>query len=104
MYNLLEPRVSDLAINMVAVLEQESFAESAFSVFIVGAGVHLSLLQELAYVDPNVDDPYESSYIKAIQGYGPQYADHAEKTWDSIRISRTALITEVKMKSQPIPP
>ncbi|XP_028394157.1 uncharacterized protein LOC114518377 [Dendronephthya gigantea] len=104
LHSLLEPKVSDLAINMVAVLQQKSFAESALAVFIVGAGVHLSLLQELAYVDPIVDDPHQSSYIKTIQGYGPDYADHADKTWKSVKTSREALFTEVKIKSQLIPP
>ncbi|XP_028394200.1 uncharacterized protein LOC114518409 [Dendronephthya gigantea] len=96
LHRLLEPKVSNLAINMIAVLQQNLFAESALAVFIVGAGVHLSLLQELAYVDPNVDDPHQSSYIKTIQKYALDYADHADKTWQSVKTSRKALITEVK--------
>ena len=104
LYNLLEPKVSDLAINMIAVLMEKTYAESALAVFIVGAGVHLALLQELAYVDPNVDDPYQSSYIATIKSYASEYADHAEKTWEAIVEARKKLITDVKIKSQAFPP
>ncbi|CAB4007861.1 delta endotoxin [Paramuricea clavata] len=104
LYGLLEPKVSDLAINMVAVLEEKTYAESALAVFIIGAGIHLALLQELADVDPNVDDPQQSSYIATIQGYSPEYADHAEKTWETIKKARIAQITKVCIKSQLYPP
>ena len=103
LYDLLEPKVSDLAINMIAVLQENAFAESALAVFIIAAGIHFSLLQELATVDPKVQDPHESSYIVTIKGYGPNYADHAEKTWGTIEKARKAQVTEVAIESHPIP-
>ena len=103
LYDLLEPKVSDLAINMIALLEEKTFAESALAVFIIAAGIHFSLLQELATVDPDVQDPHESSYIVTIKGYGPEYADHAEKIWGNIEKVRKAQVADVEMKSQLIP-
>ena len=92
LYALLEPKVSDLAISMIGVLQEEAFAESALSVFIISAGMHLVLLQELALVDPDVDDPEQSSYIATIKSYAAKYADYAEQTWDPIAEARKAQV------------
>ena len=73
------------------------------AVFIIAAGIHFSLLQELATVDPKVQDPHESSYIVTIKGYCPNYADHPEKTWGTIEKARKAQVTEVAIESHPIP-
>ena len=61
LYRMLEPRVSDIRITALAILMHQANAKAALGVFVLGANLHLKLLQELTLVDPNTDDPMTSS-------------------------------------------
>ena len=92
---------------MLGTLQNEKYKLSAFPVFLLGAGLHLAILQEMANVDPGNDaadfNPLESSYGQPKTGsvarYAKQYADFADTTWPLIRSQREGHIsyqTEIK--------
>jgi hypothetical protein len=89
---------------MLGTLMEEKYAKLGFGVFLIGAGLHLALYQEIANIDPSNQDstgkfksPLASSYglpqtgtvaITAIQ-----YAKFAERIWPQIKEARAAKIT-----------
>ncbi|XP_033095692.1 uncharacterized protein LOC117100209 [Anneissia japonica] len=106
LFDMIKDNAYDIAVHMVAVLQEDAYAEPGLGVFVIGAGMHLTLLQELALVDPNVSDPTESSYAVSVQKYAKEYVAFVDRTYDSIVKKRTndATITEVKIKSKTILP
>lgn len=105
LYDMMLPKESDIAIHMIGVLQQKAFAESALAVFVIGAGMHLVLLQELALVDPEAA-PDDSSYVTSVKKYASEYADYAVKTHDVIIEKRTdeSVITPVLTTMNEYPP
>ena len=81
--DLMQPREPQIAIQLVGVLMEQRYAEPGICVFMIGAGMHLSILQELALVDPNFA-PNSSPYAKSVQDYATTYSDFAKKTTNSI--------------------
>ena len=73
----------DLTTEQIGKLQEESFAEAGLGVFMIAAGVHLALLQELAFVDPDVQDPATSSYVQSIKKTAQRYVAHATATIDN---------------------
>ena len=47
---MLSTQESILTIQAIGVLQQKQFAQPGLCVFMIAAGMHLTLLQELAYV------------------------------------------------------
>ena len=89
---LLQPRAPQIAIELVGTLMDERFAKPGVCVFMIGAGMHLAILQELAFVDPNAASPDDSHYVKTIQDYAERYANHAVTTTNAIMNSRLGKI------------
>lgn len=86
---LLQPREPQIAIQLVGVLMENRYAEPGISVFMIGAGMHLSILQELALIDPDASSPTESHYAKSVQDYAKtKYAPHAKLTTENILKTR----------------
>lgn len=90
--DLLQPKEADTAIEINAVLMEERFAKPGLCVFMIGAGMHLALLQELAYVDPYADSPSTSHYVESVKKYAQLYANHAIATFNSIISTRLGMI------------
>ena len=101
--DLLQPREPQIAIQLVGVLMEQRYAEPGIAVFMIGAGMHLSVLQELALIDPDAASPTESHYAKSVQQYAKKYAGHAKPTTENILQSRANKI-QVKNKTGFIPP
>lgn len=98
LHAVLEPRVHDLVINVLPLLQDSKGGDSepaALGAFVLGACIHLKLLQELAMVDPNVNNPLDSYHIKSLQEYADGYAKYAEQTFDKIISAREKLVTDV---------
>jgi len=89
--DLLQPREPELAIELVGVLMDDRYAEPGIGVFMIGAGMHLTVLQELAMVDPNAE-PNDSFYIDTIKQRAQSYADFAKSTTDAIINKRLGMI------------
>lgn len=85
---------------MLGTLMDEKHQLACFPVFLLGAGMHLAILQEIANVDPtNTDekfDPLKSSYgvpkTGSVAKYAKQYADHADDVWKKIREKRKSRV------------
>jgi len=81
---LIQPREPEIAIEIVGVLTDSRFAKAGLCVFMIGAGMHFAVLQELAFVDPKVASPINSSYAKSVQQFAEKYANHAKSTFQAI--------------------
>ena len=93
-FDAITPYVNGLYQDVVATLRDERYAQPGFSVFLVGASVHLSLIQEQAYTDPDhQDDPSQSPFAQAVSNNAKDYADFAATTWPKIVAARRAAIT-----------
>ena len=88
---------------MLGTLMSDKYGKAGFGAFLLGAGLHLALYQEMANVDPsNVDGggkfrgPLESSYGRPTTGTiattALYYAAFAEKTWPQMLADRAAKI------------
>ena len=85
---LLQPREPQIAIQLVGVLMEDRYSEPGITVFMIGAGMHLSILQELALVDPDAASPTESHYAESVKGFAKKYADYAKQTTEKILQAR----------------
>lgn len=85
---LLQPREPQIAIQLVGVLMEDRYAEPGITVFMIGAGMHLAILQELALIDPDAASPTESHYAKSVRDYAKKYAGHAKPTTENILQTR----------------
>ena len=103
LFDLLSPKEGDLTISAIGVLQQQRFAEPGLGVFMIAAGMHLAILQELAYVDPTTDDPQKSSYVESIKLYAQHYADYAIKTYNSVEKKRVAYVDETGQDVRVVP-
>ena len=89
---LIQPKESQITIDLIGVLMDERFAKPALRVFMIAAGMHFAILQELAFEDPKVNSPSESPYAKSVQDYAEKYANHANTTFNSVMSSRLDMI------------
>ena len=92
LHEVLSRAEYDLTTNSIGKLQEESFAEAGLGVFMIAAGIHLALLQELAFVDPDVQDPTKSSYVQSIKKTAQRYVAHATATYSSVETKRVALV------------
>lgn len=90
---------------MLGTLMGDKYAKPGFGAFLLGAGLHLSLYQEMANVDPSnkasgrgYRSPLESSYGRPDTGTvavtAKRYAEFAEKVWPQLLADRAAKITQ----------
>lgn len=88
---------------MLGTLMADKYAKPGFSAFLLGAGLHLVLYQEMANVDPSnrassgeFRGPLESSYGRPGNGTialsAARYAGFAEKIWPQILADRAGKI------------
>ena len=89
--DLLQPREAETATQIIGTLMVERYAEPGITTFMIGGGMHLCILQELALVDPHVS-PADSHYVASIKNYAQQYADFAKTTTKSIFDKRMKMI------------
>jgi hypothetical protein len=85
---------------MMGTLMDQTYAEEAFPMFLLGAGLQLALYQEMAVVDPVPDahnkwlSPLESSYGRPKTGTtavtATRLAAHARQTWTKMMEKRAA--------------
>lgn len=94
---------------MLGTLQQKNYRLVGFPVFLLGAGLHLAILQEMANVDPSNKapdfDPLQSSYgmpkTGSVARFAKLYADFAEATWPLIVADRKSHIT-YQTRVQPV--
>ena len=89
---LIQPRESQIAIQLLGVLTDARFAKAGLCVFMIGAGMHFAVLQELAFVDPKVGSPSNSHYANSIRDYAEKYANHAKSTFEAIVSARLGAV------------
>ena len=94
LYNRLLPQVTNTLVPLVFALTD---MPSTLGVFVLGATVHLILLQELAIIDPKVSDPTKSSHIADIRRYAASYADYADQTYRRLESQRINAISSVSI-------
>jgi len=90
---LLLEEENDLATEVIGPLREERFAQPGICVFMIGAGEHLTLLQELAYVDDKVEAAANSAFVESIKKWAKDYADFAKGTVNSIITERQSHIS-----------
>lgn len=86
---------------MLGTLMDEKHRLSCFPIFLLGASLHLAILQEIANVDPTNRapdfNPLQSSYglpkTGSVANYAKQYADFADMVWPLMRKRRTERVT-----------
>lgn len=100
LYNMIQENPAyDMAVHMLAVLQQGRCAELGLGVFMIGAGMHLTLLQELALVDSLVSHPSKSSYVVSVARYADEYAAFVDATYYSIETKRIQAMDAKDAKS-----
>jgi hypothetical protein len=89
LFQELKRREEEYYTQVIAKLRLDRYRMVGFSVFLIGAGVHLALLQELAMRDDLVpDDPWSSDYAKLLLKLASEYGDYATATWSQIAKAR----------------
>jgi hypothetical protein len=86
---------------MLGTLQQEDYQLAGFPVFLLGAGMHLMILQEMANIDPGNKaadfNPLKSSYglpqIGTVAKFAKKYADFADAVWPKIQEKRRSHVT-----------
>ncbi|TXT41660.1 MAG: hypothetical protein FD135_64 [Comamonadaceae bacterium] len=94
---------------MLGTLQQKNYRMVSFPVFLLGAGMHLSILQEMANLDPSNKatdfNPLQSSYglpkTGSVAKFAQLYADFAEATWPLIVAERKSHIS-YQTRVQPV--
>jgi hypothetical protein len=92
--DMLDKYVDDFYLNVTYTLQTENYRQPGFSVFLLGASMHLSMLQEKALL---TDKPRESSFAKTVQNQAKDYLEMAKATWKEIldiRLSKLEMKTE----------
>jgi hypothetical protein len=98
LHSELQPFVDSMIESVIGPLMTDPLAQPGFSVFLLAAGVHLSLVQEQAYTDPahQTRGGYDSSFAKSVKKYAQQYHDFIALTWPKIKTARTNAISAVQ--------
>lgn len=84
---LLRPKVDNLTIKVIGVLQVAPFKEPGFATFLIAAGMHMALEQELALVDPD-KPPAKSAHADDIKDYAKKYSHFAKGLWKAIADKR----------------
>ncbi|WP_426746412.1 hypothetical protein VZQ01_41490 [Myxococcus faecalis] len=88
----------------LGTLQTDQYAQIGFPAFLLGANLHLALLQEMAIMYYFVDQETYEAYIKPRSGviaqYASDYVDFARTTWEKIKVSRRDQISIQKAARQ----
>ena len=95
LHDNLQVYVNKLGIELVPLLQVKKYAQAALGGFIIGASLHLSLLQELAQVDPN-KAAENSTYVDTLKKYAIKYTKHARTTFEALRSARIKHVKSIK--------
>jgi hypothetical protein len=91
----------DLILNpALNTLRQENFKRKGISVFITGANVMLSLLQEMAIVDPIERDYKKSASYKSYKDMLAQYINYLQGMRKLVTDERLAEVTQISCKDE----
>jgi hypothetical protein len=83
-------------------LTQDDVRKPGLSVFLLGAGVHLALMQELAMVDPKHTDPQKSPQASAVKSQAAEYLSIAQAAWQDVLSKRLSYFrTDVQIITMP---
>ena len=82
--------------------ESKGNAQQSLLVFVVGAGMQFSVLQEMAKTDPNESDPSKSQYAQDVIDFAKKYADRATTLLAKIKKSRFDDIGPVMCMGSPV--
>ena len=89
--DMLMPQESLIVVDLIGVLKNNAFAKTGICTFMIVAGMHLAILQELAFVDPNTS-PADSHWVQSIKGYAKDHVEFAKATTKAIIEDRLAMI------------
>jgi hypothetical protein len=102
--DLLQPFVADFFSNVTFTLQTGNNRKPGFGVFLLGALLHLLLIQEEALVDPTVSDPRKSSFAETVKRQAQEYHDRARDTWkDVAQARRDQVVSKVETVSIALP-
>lgn len=103
LFEMLHPKEEEVASKFIPILSQLCQSEIALGVFVVTAGFHLMLLQELAHIDPNEILPSSSSFARSLKEYAVIYGEYAENTYNTIFTTRMEYISGIYVESVSVP-
>lgn len=86
--NKINPYINLFHTEVCQTLNQPSLRNPGFSVFLIGASVHLALYQELATIDPANHNPKESAYAKSVSSIAGDYVKMASEIWKNLSDER----------------
>ena len=92
--DMLRPQETLIVVELIGVLKNKAFAKTGICTFMIVAGMHFAILQELAFVDPNAS-PSDSYWVKSIKGYAKDQAKFAKDTTKEIVKDRLAMIKSI---------
>ncbi len=92
--DMLTPQESLIVVDLIGVLKNKAFAKAGICTFMIVAGMHLAILQELAFVDPNAS-PADSHWVRSIKDYAKDQAKFAKDTTEAIIKDRLAMIKSI---------
>lgn len=96
----LYPYVTAMHLEAVQTLMLENYAQPGLSVFMLAAGIHLGLVQEEAFVDPNSPgDPAHSSFAETVRQLAEDYSDHLASVYPEVVDARKKTVTVKKTES-----
>lgn len=90
LFQMVRPYVDEFYYNVTYTLQTSNYRKPGLSVFLLGASMHLSLLQEQALVDPSAPEPRKSSYATSVSRQVADYLAMARDTWTAIITARQA--------------
>lgn len=93
--NDLEPQ-NRACYDLIGKLQQDEYKQSGFANFLVAAGVHITILQEKALVDPNATSPKESGAATTLSELARDYAGYAESVKPLLLQSRLNQIGDIQ--------
>jgi len=89
---MMREREVEIASEVIGPLREDRFSKPGICAFMIGAGMHLAIIQELAYIDPK-SDPMSSAYIDVLKSWAKDYGDFADTTTDAILSDRLEMIS-----------
>lgn len=95
LFSDLNKHADALSFYVIGELTGEGpYVQPGFGIFLTAGSLYLSVLQELAFEDPDHQgDPWSSSYRETISQEAKIFADSASATWAAVQQARRAMIT-----------
>ncbi|WP_298548240.1 insecticidal delta-endotoxin Cry8Ea1 family protein [uncultured Aquimarina sp.] len=87
-----------LYTKILAIFQEERYANAALGNFLIAASTHIALFQERALQDPNhLTDPSNSPYAKTLSQKAREYATHIDTVIPKLAASRVTKISGLKI-------